>query len=289
MQVSAGQTAVITGGGSGIGRGIALSLARCGLNVVVADYDESAAIATASEISALGVEALAVATDVACRDDVVELAEEAYRRFGAVEILVNNAGVALRPYRATWDTSYPDYQWIIGVNLWGVIHGHDVFVPRMLDSPGEKHIVNTSSFATFYAVGGLAAYTASKHAVDGFSLCAAGELRGRGIGLTILYPGNVSTSIGSAERLRPMTDQSENRTVTPYSQYLESGDGADDAKFAGRGPRDPSRPGYEAIDPGAVGPMVVEAIRHNKLYCTTHPAPLADLQRRLDAIAAGYS
>jgi NAD(P)-dependent dehydrogenase (short-subunit alcohol dehydrogenase family) len=281
-----GRVAVVTGSGGGMGRSIALTLARARVQVVIADIEADAAEKVRDEAVAEGLSALAAPTDVSRLEDVEALADRAYGEFGKVDILVNNAAVVARPARASWDTSYEDIAWILGVNFWGVWHGHHVFVPRMLEQPGDKHIVNTSSVATLRAglVQGNSSYVASKGAVDGFSLAAASELATQNIGLTILYPSAVNTRIPTSERLRPEHERSEVRGVRPWSSYLGPGAGARDPRYAGMA-EDP--PG-ELIDPDRVGPMVLEAIKENRRYCLTHPAPEDDLRTRVDEIVAGY-
>jgi NAD(P)-dependent dehydrogenase (short-subunit alcohol dehydrogenase family) len=288
MQSFEGRAVVVTGAGSGIGRAIALTFAEAGARIVAADLDRVSAEQTAADAREHGVASLAVPTDVADLSAVGRLADAAYAAFGTVDILVNNAGVSMRPFRASWDTSYEDFRWLIAVNLWGVIHGHHAFVPRMLRQRGRKHIVNTSSFATLSAVPGLAAYTAAKQAVDGFSLCAAAELRTQGIGLTILYPGYVKTNIGASERLRPAADRSANRSVPPFNRYVEGAEDNTDPAFSGR-PRLPAdSPAHQGIEPELVGPMVLRAVRENRLFCATHPVPVRQMQAQLDAIAASF-
>ena len=211
MKDIAGRTAVVTGAGGGIGRAIALALAENGANVVVSDIEADAARAVAEEVGAHGVGSLAVRADVSRLADVEALATAAYGRFSSVEVLVNNAGVTLRPFRASWDTSYEDFQWMMNVNFWGVLHGHHVFVPRMRQGPGEKHIVNTSSMASVLSIAGHSAYSAAKAAVDGLSNAAREELKTQGIGVSILHPGPVRTRIVTSERLRRAEDRSEAR------------------------------------------------------------------------------
>src|SRR5690349_13150880 len=198
-----GRVAVITGGGTGMGRSMALSLAAEGVAVVVSGIEAEVAERVCAEAIARGGEAIAVKTDVSKLEEVEALADAAYARFGKVDILINNAGVTLRPFRAVWDTSYDDFRWIVGVNLWGVIHGVHVFVPRMRRQSGEKHIVNVSSMGTLAKVPGHSSYVMTKAAVNGFSEVIREELADDGFGVTVLYPGYVKTRIATSERLRP--------------------------------------------------------------------------------------
>jgi NAD(P)-dependent dehydrogenase (short-subunit alcohol dehydrogenase family) len=286
MKEISGRTAVVTGAGGGIGRSIALALAAEGANVAVVDIEDSAAQTVAAEIRANGGKASGYAVDVSDLEAMRRLADAVYTEFGSVEILVNNAGVTLRPFRASWDTSYEDFQWVMNVNFWGVLNGHHVFVPRMREAPGEKHIVNTSSIATLMPVPGHSAYSASKCAVDGFSHAAREELKTQGIGVSILHPGGVRTRITTSERLRPDQEQSEARGVKPWSDY---------APVIVTEPTEaPADPDYastatEYITPNAVGRMVVDGIKANKPHILTHPAPIEALRARLDATVAGYA
>jgi NAD(P)-dependent dehydrogenase (short-subunit alcohol dehydrogenase family) len=255
-----GRGAVVTGGGSGIGRSIALSLASVGLNVVVADIDEDAASRVSSEVRGRGVDSLAVRTDVSQFNQVAALAEAAYAEFGDIAVLANNAGVTWRPYRATWDASIEDFQWIMGINFGGVLNGHRAFVPRMRGTGAPKHIINTSSVVSLVPSPGHAAYAAAKSAVDAFSIAARAEyeIAGIPIDVSILYPGYVKTSIATSERLRPRTQQSTERAVVPWDTYGEQGglQGAETKEAVS----DLSllTSWHQAIDPALVGPMVVD-------------------------------
>lgn len=287
-----GKTAVVTGAGSGIGRSIALALAKAGANVVVADVEEDAAAEVAREIVGAGSAALVVATDVSQLRAVEALADAAYEQFGSVEVLVNNAGVTMRPFRASWDTSYEDFQWMMNVNFWGVLHGHQVFVPRMRATAGRKHIVNTSSTASLVSMAGHSAYAATKSAVDGFSNVAREELKTQNIGLTILHPGPVRTRVAASERLRPAGDRSDQRGVKPWTDYSPPDElyarvinaGAAD----GRGDPDQTGDPGEYITPTLVGGWVVQAIERNLPHVLTHPAPVQKIQKRVDEAVAGY-
>lgn len=258
-----GRGAVVTGGGGGIGRSIALALAGAQMDLVVADIELDAAERVRDELRALGRRAIAVRTDVSQADEVEALAETAYAELGDIAVLANNAGVTWRPYRASWDASIRDFEWIMGVNFWGAFHGHRAFVPRMAASPLPAHIVNTSSIATLKPTPGHAAYTASKAAIDGFSLATRAEYAAArlGIGVTVLYPGPVQTGFATSERLRPASERADARGVVPWQTYTDG---------------EPMQAGAEtpgAIDPAAVGPVVLDAIEHDRPYAMTHPLP----------------
>ena len=280
-----GRVAVITGAGTGMGRSMALSLAAAGVDLVVSDIELQMAEQVRDEAIQLGRQAIAVRTDVASLAEVEALAETAYDRFGKVDILINNAGVTLRPFRAVWDTSYEDFQWVIGVNIWGVIHGVHVFVPRMRQQPGEKHIVNVSSMSTLAKVPGHSTYVLTKAAVNGFSDVIREELAADGFGVTILYPGYVKTRIATSERLRPEQERSDGRDVPSYDSYAKT---AGNEPHAGPVRIQDAGAMQIGIEANEVGPMVVRAIRENRPYCLTHPAPDVPMKAQYDELLSSY-
>lgn len=289
MKEIKGRTAVVTGAGGGIGRSIALELSAEGVNVAVVDIDKEAAERVAVEINATGGRATANAVDVSVLEEVRRLADEVYAEFGSVEILVNNAGVTLRPFRASWDTSYQDFEWVMKINFWGVLNGHHVFVPRMRETPSEKHVVNTSSTASLISIAGHSAYSAAKSAVDGLSHAAREELKTQGIGVSILHPGPVRTRIGTSERLRSTAEQSETRGVKPWADYVQQPSNAIVEGMPEQPATDPdaaTNP-FEYITTNDTGRLVVDAINANRPHILTHPAPVEPMQARLDAVLAG--
>jgi len=269
MKHFAGRVALVTGGGAGIGRSIAHAFAREGMDLVIADIDLAAATAVAVEVEALGRRALPAQVDVADLESVTALAGEVTKAFPAIDILVNNAGVTLRPLRYFWDSSYADLKWVMDINFWGVVNGLHVFLPGMRDAGGPKHIVNTSSLASFLDVPGHSIYSASKGAVDGLSRSLRAELAEHDIGVTLLFPGYFATQIYESEKRRPAEERSEAREVAAYSGHHH-----------GRSTR--------PIDIDLVGPMVVEAIMENRPYCFTHPLPPPAMEQRFADIRAGY-
>ncbi|MDF3319975.1 SDR family NAD(P)-dependent oxidoreductase [Rhodococcus sp. C3V] len=272
--------AVVTGAGSGMGRSIALSLAAAGMNVVIADIDDESAQRVRDEVRALGVESIAVPADVAKLEQVEALAETAYSEFGDIAVLVNNAGVTWRPYRAAWDASIEDFRWILSINYWGAYHGHHAFVRRMRETETPKHIVNVSSVVALQASPGHSAYAAAKGAIDSLSSGALAEFETAGlpIGVTVLYPGYVKTDIGTSERLRPAHQRSASRAVISWDTYGQQGglSGAEN-KAVVTDHRDVTS-WHQAIDPSLVGPLVVDGIVKNRRFVLTHPFenPLAD-------------
>lgn len=257
-----GKVAVITGGGSGIGRGTALALAEAGMHVVVADIDEESAASVAEEVRELGPRALAVRTDVADRASVDALAERAYAEFGAIHVLHNNAGIAL--FIRLAEMKDVDWRWILSINLEGVVNGLQAFLPRMRAQEGEKHVVNTASMAGMVAGPYLGAYNATKFAVVAISETLRAELGGDGMGVSVLCPGVVSTNIvANTLRDRPP--------------------GGADMEF-----RPDGTTTMRVIEPEEVGRMVRHAILSNEPYIFTHPEFEAAVRARVDRILAGF-
>jgi NAD(P)-dependent dehydrogenase (short-subunit alcohol dehydrogenase family) len=247
MQDLTGKTAVITGAGSGIGRGIAVVLAREGAKVVVSDVEEAAATAVAEEIASEGGTAVAERTDVADLASVRRLAERSRAEFGGVDILCNNAGVSHR--RRGVDATHEDWVWMIGVNLWGVIHGMEAFLPAMLESGREGHIVNTSSMNGIVPSALSAMYSTSKYGVVGLTETFRNELEGTKVGISALCPAAVRTRITESDRNRPaaLVPLIPPPPHTPSSSFELS----------------------PALEPEIVGAMVRDGIRANRLYIFT--------------------
>ena len=201
MESLNGKVAVVTGGASGIGRALSLAFAREGARVVVADLDDAGMADTVAEVARAGSAAIAVRTDVSRLEQVQALADRAFAEMGAVHVLCNNAGVAL--WGGLESATHRDWEWAIGVNLWGVIHGVETFVPRMIAQHVPGHIVNTASMAGLIASQGLGVYNTTKYAVVGLSETLQKDLRGYGIGVSVLCPMGVKTAIRQSARNRP--------------------------------------------------------------------------------------
>jgi NAD(P)-dependent dehydrogenase (short-subunit alcohol dehydrogenase family) len=218
MKEFKGKVAVITGGASGIGRGIAERCVREGIKVVLADIDEADLTKAESELKSSGGTVLGVRTDVSKRAEVELLARRAVDTFGQVHLLFNNAGVGAGG--APWEASWNDWEWVIGVNLWGVIHGVKVFTPLMLAQNTECHIINTSSGAGLAVGGASAPYSVTKHAVVALSesLYLALQQRNSLVKVSVLCPGLVRTNIADAERHRPAELRNEPVAMTPERQ-----------------------------------------------------------------------
>ena len=260
MTTFEGKIAVVTGAGSGIGRALALALAREKVTVVAADVDENDATETVRQVAALGAEGLAIRTDVADRRQVAVLADRVFDRYGATHILCNNAGVVMHGglEAATWE----DWQWVVGVNLWGVVHGLLAFLPRMIASGQGGHVVNTASMAGLIASQGLGVYNTTKYAVVGLSETLAKDLRAHGIGVTVVCPMGVATRIRQAGRNRPAAL----RNAATGSEHGEM-------TLIGR-----------TLDPDDVASQTLAAVRAGSLYVITHDEALEPLRRRFQRL-----
>jgi len=204
-----GKTALVTGGASGIGRATALALAQRGADLVICDIDEAGLASTAEEIRTLGREAFTQRVDVASAEQMEAFADAVHGRLESVDILMNNAGVAIAG--AFLDTSLPDWEWIVGINLRGVVHGCHFFVPNMVRRARGGHVINVSSAAGYSTSSNLAAYNATKYGVLGLSEALWDELRPHGIGVTAACPGVIDTPITRNARLVGKLDQAKMR------------------------------------------------------------------------------
>jgi len=203
----------VTGAGSGIGRATALLCAQRGARLVICDVDEHGLEATAAEARALGREVVAERVDVSRRDEMRAFADAV----GAPDLLVNNAGVGLGGKFV--DTQLEDWDWVVGINLMGVVHGCHFFVPKMIEH-GSGHVVNLSSMAGYFASSLLSAYSTTKFAVLGLSEALRDELVPHGIGVTAVCPGIVATGITRSSRMRgaDATDERRERVVGMYER-----------------------------------------------------------------------
>jgi NAD(P)-dependent dehydrogenase (short-subunit alcohol dehydrogenase family) len=267
MKDFSGKVAVITGAASGIGRGIAERCAKEGMKVVLADVSQANLARAESELKALGATVLAVQTDVSARSEVERLAKQTIDAFGQVHLLVNNAGVGAGG--SAWEATWNDWEWVIGVNLWGVIHGVKVFTPLMLAQNTECHIVNTSSAAGLLVGGASAPYSATKHAVVALSesLYLTLQRQKALVKVSVLCPGLVSTNIINAEQNRPATLKNEPVELTPQMQ-------AGLAAF--KAALEASMPPMEVAD------KVFDSIRNEQFYIFTHPDWMELVRMRTD-------
>ena len=259
-----GKVAVVTGGASGIGRGIASRLIAQGMKVVIADVEQAALDRTAAELGVTGIR-----TDVSSLESVRALADEVRSRFGTAHVVCNNAGVG--SVARLENMTVADWQWMLGVNLWSVIHGVNAFLPMLKANAEGGHIVNTASMGGFATLPGMGGYTTTKFAVIAFSETLHAELaaeRSR-VGVTVLCPGPVRSNIHLSQRNRPAS--------------LGAGGLADsDLEHS------PVGAALTWLDPEQVGDVVVRAIRRGDLYALTHPGLAGIPAARQARIAAAF-
>jgi NADP-dependent 3-hydroxy acid dehydrogenase YdfG len=270
MKDFAGKTAVITGAGSGFGREFSRIGAGLGMKLVLADIQQDALDAITTELRDNGAEVLAMRTDVSKAADMEALCAATYEKFGATHLLFNNAGVGAGGF--AWENTVADWEWVLGVNVWSVIHGIRLFVPKMLAQGNECHVINTASVAGLLSAQTMAVYNVSKHAVVTLSETLFQDLRvaKANIGVTVLCPAFVPTGIANSERNRPAGLPAAELTA---SQKIAQA-ATQKAVSSGR---------LTAAD---VANTVFDCIRENKFYCITHPKILGSVELRLQDILA---
>ena len=268
--MSAPKVAVVTGASSGIGRALALACAREGMAVVAADIEAEALAQTQALVEAAGAACMVQRCDVSNAADVERLAEASWSQCGGVDWLFNNAGVAV--LGAAWDATDDDWQWVLGVNLMGVVHGVRSFVPRMRARGMAAHIVNTSSAAGLATIGGSSVYCASKHAVVAFSECLAKDLAqvGAPIGVSVLCPSLVATRIDQSQRNRPAALPAAGPTAAAYGERVRAGMAASD------------------ISAEDVARAAVDAINARRFYVIPHAHTGASVRDRTQKIMGDF-
>jgi NAD(P)-dependent dehydrogenase (short-subunit alcohol dehydrogenase family) len=260
------KVAVVTGAGSGIGRALVRRCAAAGMHVVAADVERGA---LDEAVDLVGGDALGVVTDVSDADQVAALADRAYDAFGAVHLLCNNAGV----FQAgtVWERTRADWEWVLGVNVWGIIHGIRAFVPRMIAQGTEGHVVNTASLAGLVTNAFSGPYNVSKFAAVALSESLAHDLAATHapIGASVLVPGAVDTRIAASHRNRPSS--------------LAEGAGAEDAAFVDATLGELTRTG---ADPAHVADLVLDAVRTGRFVIPTTASYDEQIRHRADALLA---
>lgn len=273
MQDYTGKVAVITGAASGIGFALAQRSAREGMHVVMADVERNALEAAAAKISATGTQALPVVTDVSRFESVEALAQRTLDTFGAVHLLCNNAGIGSAHSGPVLTATLANWQWVLGVNLWGVIHGVHAFAPVMVRQNVEAHIVNTASVAGLVS-GQLGVYTVSKHAVVALTETLYEELAhlNSPVKAHVLCPGPVSTRLLEADRNRPQTIAHEPDTL--------------DIEIPGRREwmASHAQDMRDGMSPETVADFVFDALANDRFYILTHPERKPLMQSRLEDI-----
>ena len=274
MQDLQGRTAVVIGGGSGIGRGIALALGGDGMNVVVADIEREPAAAVANEIEHLGAKAVAVECDVTREESLAEAARSADAAFGAVHVLSNNAGVILTPSPLE-DASIPDWEWVFSVNFFGIVKSVNAFLPSLRAHGEPAHIVNTASMAGIVTIPGLqvGVYGASKYACVAYSETLRAELAREQIGVSVLCPGMIESNLAATSaRNRPAHFGGPLPTPAVGGMRKEA-----------------APPGNRVLSGEECGQIVVGGIRENRLHIITHPESLPLIERRFEGLRADYA
>jgi NAD(P)-dependent dehydrogenase (short-subunit alcohol dehydrogenase family) len=255
-----GKTAIVTGAASGIGLGIARNLARAGMNIVLADIEEAALARARAEIANFGVKAVAVRTDVSDRESGMRAAATAEREFGKLHIAVSNAGVSMHNQKLA-TISPADWHWLIGVNLLGVIHGIQAFLPLLLKHGEEAHLINTASIAGFQVNPDMhsAGYAMTKYGVVALSEGLENELKGTKVGVSVLCPAAVDTLIYRSARNRP--ERFGGATERQNELFL----------------KDLLAQGWP---PDRIGARVIDAIRAGEFFIFTHPATREWVEKR---------
>ena len=265
MKALKGKVAVVTGAASGLGRAMALAFADEGMNVALGDVVDVSD--TFAQAEAKGVSVVSLRVDVSKQQDVERFAQLVDRDLGGADLVCNNAGVS--PLAAAWEGSLGDWQWIVGVNLWGVIHGVRSFVPRLM-ARGGGHVVNTASVAGLISPPGSAAYNVTKHAVVAYSETLHHDLRERGsaVGVSVLCPAYVPTGIADSERNRPagVEPSVKSRETLAREQMLKK------AVASGR------------LSADDVARAVVQAVKDERFYVLTHPRIKGAIRARMEDI-----
>jgi NAD(P)-dependent dehydrogenase (short-subunit alcohol dehydrogenase family) len=269
MEEINGKVAFVTGAANGIGLGICRALARAGAHVALADIQPDVLERARQEIAALGVHAIALPLDVSDAEAVARAADAVTAEFGKVHIVCNNAGISIG-YASLLDVTPTQWDWIFGVNMFGVVHGVQILVPRIRRHGEGGHIVNAASMAGLQvnpAIPGIGAYAMTKHAVVALSEALAMELQGTGIGVSVLCPAQVATTIQDSGIRRP------DRFGGSYTP-------ADLAAARART--------ATGLSPDAVGERVLHAIRHDEFFVFTHPEARARIEQQYARIMAGF-
>lgn len=252
-----GKVAVITGGAAGIGLAMARRFGAAGMKLVIADIDQGALDATVATLTSEGLDVMAVRADVSDRAQVQAIADATMAAHGAVHIVCNNAGVGSGGL--TWELTEADWKWVLGVDLWGVIHGVGIFTPLIIAS-GGGHVVNTASMAGLTSPPYMAPYNVAKHGVVALSESMYHELKlaAPSVGITVVCPGWVQTQIHTSTRNRPTTgEQAPDSDVTAGdAEALQSMIGALVA---------------DGLTPESVAEQVFDAVAADRFYVLTHP------------------
>jgi NAD(P)-dependent dehydrogenase (short-subunit alcohol dehydrogenase family) len=262
------RTAFITGGASGIGLGLAEVFARAGASVVIADVEAAALERAQQHLEAQGASVLALQLDVTDRAAFAAARDAAIERFGAVHLLFNNAGVNVPG--PLDQVSYDDWDWVMGVNLGGVVNGVTAFLPELIRHGDGAHIVNTASVGGLVGMRGLGIYNASKFGVVGLSEALRADMMAHGVGVSVLCPGVVATALTTSERNRPLALGGDARN---QAQTTEEGDAAPAA----------------GMSPLSLALLVLEAVEADQFFISSHPEFRGLVAQRNDAVIASFN
>ncbi|HRI89536.1 MAG TPA: SDR family NAD(P)-dependent oxidoreductase [Candidatus Hydrogenedentes bacterium] len=269
MESFEGKVAVVTGAASGIGLAMAQRFAADGMKLVLSDIEEAALINVANTLRADGASVLAVRTDVSKADEVSALANAAASEFGKVHVVCNNAGVG--HMCMLHEATTRDWEWVIGVNLWGVVYGVQTFLPLLMEHGEEAHIVNTASIAGIISGPGLGIYGVTKHAVVVLSETLYHEMKllQTKVGVSVLCPGWVNTRICDSHRNRPGELVNDGEEMSPTAQMID---------FQMR------KVVADGHTPESIAQRVSDAMRTDQFYILTHDEMMPAVQKRMNAI-----
>ncbi len=260
-----GKVAFITGGASGMGLGMARAFARAGMKVMIGDIQAEPAEKAAAELKGQGLDAACVQVDVSKLESVQAAAQKTLETFGKVHVLSNNAGVAVGGYSETCNMR--NWNWVVDVNLWGVVHGLQAFVPKILEQDEGGHVISTASMAGMVGLRGAGPYNATKFAVVGMMETFAADHRRHNIDASVLCPGIVATNIGDSGRNRP----------EEYGGVVRPSDKDRTSEMLAQG-----------LNPDIVGDLVLEAMLADQFYIFTDPSLKHLIETRCERIIAGY-
>lgn len=277
MKEVAGKTAFITGGASGLGLAMARSFTGAGMKVAIADVQEDALAAAKEEFAESNADVITILADVTDRDALEDAARTTEAAFEKIHVVCNNAGVAV--LGNVREHSYGDWDWVMGVNLDGVINGIKVFTDRLIAHGEGGHIVNTASMAGHLGIRNMSIYNTSKFAVVGMSECIAQDLAEYGIGVSVLCPGFVNTGIYTSERNRPDGLGGENASHFDLNRVDYD---SDEDKAAMQESLD------TMLEPSLIGDMVLYAIQNDEFYIFSHPEYRDGVQERAQTILDAF-
>ncbi|MBV1879052.1 MAG: SDR family NAD(P)-dependent oxidoreductase [Pseudomonadales bacterium] len=260
-----GKVAFITGGASGMGLGMARAFTAAGMKVMIGDIEQAPMDRAVAELNEVGGDAAGIQTDVTKLESVQAAAAATIEKFGKVHVICNNAGIGVGGQSEK--ASMRNWEWVMDVNLWGVVHGLQAFVPLITEHGEGGHVVNTASMAGMYGLRGAGPYNATKFAVVGISETMMAEHSRDNLGVSVLCPGIVATNIGNSARNR-----AEN-----YGGPVQPNEKDTSAEMLAKG-----------LNPDVVGHLVLEAIQEDQPYIFTDPSLRYLIERRTKHILAGY-